>query len=386
MTLNLKHSRLLKLLALLALPLLVGGAFYKWNVARQQAYVPLLSVIVPPAYPPGGQGIDAIAFSPNSRTLAGSDRWNRLRLFDARTGKVSRSFKRLHEPEYLAWSWNGKLVAGAGHYGMWVVNTVKGAVTRRIAAKHDAGLLPYYQGQHIKCYLSSGATLGAMAQWQDSISVWDLVKGKPVFRLRTGPRPDGLKTEVQGLAFSQDGKIMAVARLLLKTQGETTPRWNDPMLWRNAGLEITVHDTRNGQILRVIPWNEAEVWRNRGDLGLCFSPRGRMLAASDNRVVKLWNADTGQLVRTLKISSGSPGLMVTVQKLAFSADATLLSRIAPQGETDVWNVTNGQHLHTFYSGDATHDVKFSPDGKLLASSGGSKQGFIKLWDIRFLRH
>jgi WD40 repeat protein len=159
----------------------------------------------------------------------------------------------------------------------------------------------------------------------------------------------------------------------------------------------------------------------RGGLGICgvgFSLDGKLLATGgDDRVIHLWDVETGAEVRRLE---SAPGFIRTV---AFSPDGTQLAsagdgdevllwdvatgeelrrigqhrnglRLAafsPDGKTLVssdfdthiglWDVATGKQLHFWQAHTRVpYSVAFSPDGKMLAS-GGDVEGSIRLWDV-----
>jgi hypothetical protein len=101
---------------------------------------------------------------------------------------------------------------------------------------------------------------------------------------------------------------------------------------------------------------------------VAFSPDGgRIASGSYDNTVKVWNAETGALIRTLGHTS-------VVSSVAFSPDG---SRIAAGDDTvKVWDVETGILIRTLSSPVAT--VAFGPDGGRIAS--GSWDGAVKVWD------
>lgn len=113
---------------------------------------------------------------------------------------------------------------------------------------------------------------------------------------------------------------------------------------------------------------------------LTFSPDGKVLASGSYQEVKLWDAKTGELKRTL------PGFTERVVALAFSPDSKLLAcgggAPTQDGELKLIDVASGkvvQDIKTNGHSDTVFGVAFSPDGKLLVSGGADK--FVKTFDV-----
>ncbi len=329
------------------------------------------------------QHVDAIAWSPDGKSLAGVDVWNRWHIFDASTGKLKREWKG-GLADSLVWSRDAKTLAGSYSNTIEIRNAITGASLRRIKAVPDQNVLELYRSQHIDCFVSPDANLGAALQWQDSLSVWNLRTGKQTLRLKPSPRPDKLHTEACGLAFSPDASQVAIARGLLDDEGIKPKKWSDVGAWRRRGFEVTVYDVRTKRGLRTFRWQSLVVDR-RASIGLLFSPDGNTLAASDGSSVQLWDVKNNAAARSISISNAAR--TVGQQHLAFSPDSKLIARAGLTGEVEVWSVRSGQLLHTFHVRSSVSDVEFSPDGKRLATSGGTNRqgGFIKIWDASFLK-
>src|SRR5262245_32253440 len=131
---------------------------------------------------------------------------------------------------------------------------------------------------------------------------------------------------------------------------------------------IRVWEIISGQQLMALPGHSAVVW------SVAVSPDGRMLASgSADRTVKIWNALTGQEVGTLKGHKGE------VAFVAFSPDGT---KLATASEADnsvrLWDIAAGRELTALAHADGVSCVAFSPDGRTLATGGFD--GVARLWD------
>jgi len=111
------------------------------------------------------------------------------------------------------------------------------------------------------------------------------------------------------------------------------------------------------------------------------SLRHRVVSGSDDEVVRVWNAVTGDLEHELKgdLEHGLKGHESWISSVAFSSDGTRVASASDDKTVRLWNAITGAFLYTFKGHDDTvRSVAFSPDGKRIASASDDRT--VHIWD------
>jgi len=113
-------------------------------------------------------------------------------------------------------------------------------------------------------------------------------------------------------------------------------------------------------------------------LNLAFHPTGRRLASSSSdRSIRLWDVPSGRPIQVLW------GHEEPVERILFHPHLPLLFSAAADGVVCVWQAESGDLLHKVQAHSAwISDLAVSGDGSLLVSAGGDAR--IALWEIRGL--
>jgi WD40 repeat protein len=100
----------------------------------------------------------------------------------------------------------------------------------------------------------------------------------------------------------------------------------------------------------------------------------RIATVANDRVTRIWDARTGQLVQP--IPHGSRGRF----RAAFSPDGSLIATAGDDGIAQVWQTETGTHVAQFVHEPAVRSVMFTRDGSCLATVG--EDGTVRIWSVR----
>jgi len=136
-----------------------------------------------------------------------------------------------------------------------------------------------------------------------------------------------------------------------------------------GGTAARIYDITNGSIIQVLGDHTQRV------LTADFSPDGGTVATGDDGgVVKLWQAGSGNEIRTITTGEGS------VYSISFNPKGRTFATGCNTGALILWDMSNGNKVKTFSGHDrAVSAVAFSQDGKYLVSA--SVDNTVRIWDV-----
>lgn len=133
---------------------------------------------------------------------------------------------------------------------------------------------------------------------------------------------------------------------------------------------VRVWDACTGACLKVLRGHTDSV------TSASFSPDGNhILTASHDESIRIWNGRSGELVNTLVSGIGQ------VFSAMYSCDGSSILTVNGYQSINVWDSENGNHKFELkFKSDYPEGVIFSPDGKYILTFGGYVP--VTLWDAK----
>jgi WD40 repeat protein len=225
-------------------------------------------------------------------------------------------------------------------------------------------------------YAPDGKTIASISR-DGAIRIWDADSGKPVKEMRTTKHGD-----TRNLAFSPDSSKLITSdaksagmwdiragKLLFETKEHAenvsglvfSP---DGHSFASAGGNIVIWDTKTGEERFTFD----PPGKNRdGHQGLAFSPDGKLLAASREQDVHVWDIATGAS-RLAIPEAYERDVIFTI----FQNNSTLIT--GEWGHIRIWDITTGKQIREFdpKGTDYGASIVLSPNSKFLARAASNK--------------
>ncbi len=316
----------------------------------------------------GDNGGYSVAFSPDGKTLAALGQ--NVTLFDVATGKEKASFKGLAA---LAFSPDGKLLAAMTEKETVTVRDIatgKEKATFKVGEGAVFSLRFSPDGKFLACGTGTSASNGRPSGGE--VRLWDVATGResPVLK-----EPIKLHIPLRSLSYlKSEGvpkrvlvKLAALNGKEFKSEEEfekEVPKLLDNILDKEQRKQF-------GDLVRheMAPVQEGQLsWV----MSVAFSPDGKSLAVGDvYGNVHLWDVPGNKRTATLQRFNprGRDEDINGVYSVAFSPDGSTLAAGTLRG-IKLWDVKSGEAAAGFNRPLGTvWSVAFSPDGKTIASAG-----------------
>ena len=362
--------------------------------------------------------ISSVAFSPDGTRISSASYDGTIRIWDIVTGRANLVIQGDSGPVLsISTSPDGRQIAAVDSYpGVRLWDTTTGHVTSVLGSSSSAA--------H-RCYTCvafgpDGRRLAA-AGTDQVLRIWDSADGRELLVLKGRPWD-----EVSSLAFSPDGTKLAAARgddvrVWDAIHGQEPPRIRcraGPVhntLFSPDGSRLAT--TGQDELVRIWDVSSGEAKLSlrgpvsvsgRPVLSIAYSPDGKWLAGSGDDGVMVWNAISGQRLVHYKGHSDD------VSAVAFFPDGKRIISASLDSTIKIWDASTGREEKTlqatptknFVDGNPVKPVRKSRDGngqiqrwgrpldegkppatKMAVSPDGQwigclvEQGIVHIWDV-----
>jgi len=283
-----------------------------------------------------GGPVRAVAFSPDGKVVASGSDDQTLSLWEVSTGREIFRFHTWREVGALAFSPDGRRLAGAGAQDgpvyVWELPSGKRLFRLQGPPRQGSNLA----GEHALAFSPDGTILASTGK-KPSLQLWSVATGEPLHSLTL---PEG----ATWIGFSPSGRTLVAGG-------------------RDGGVEFW--DVTAGTLTSSHKFLE-RLW------AFALSPDGRRLAATYRGDLRWWDVATGRELVKLAATD--------IRALAFSPTGRRLAGARGSGSILVWNVETGKRLSDLDGHPGVvRSLAFSPDGETLASGG--EDGTVRLWGV-----
>jgi WD40 repeat protein/murein L,D-transpeptidase YafK len=276
--------------------------------------------------------VNAVALSPNGQQAASGGADNFLRLWDAETGLLLRTFDaETNSINAVAFSPDGRqILTGTNEKRLQLWDIATGRAVKTMDG---------HTGEVTSVAFSPDGRQVLSGSNDKTVKLWDL---ETSLLLKTF---EGHTAEVSSVAFSTDG-----GRALSGSKDKTLRLW----------------DAGTGELLKTFEGHTDEVT----SVALLD---GAALSGSKDKTVKLWDASAGQLLKTFEGHSGE------VLSVGLSSDGSRIVSASKDKTLKLWDVKAGALIKTLEGhSDSVTSAVFSRGGRQVLS--GSSDKTLKIWD------
>jgi serine/threonine protein kinase len=280
--------------------------------------------------------IYALAWSPDSTSIASGGRDKVIHVWEAGSGKTVAEYKgHSKRVSCIAWAASGGLIASAGKDNtvhIWQASSpTNSAVNIYRGHTNSVNAIAWSPNNQMIASGSSGK----------NIHIWHALTGKQMRVLR------GHGDEVNAVAWSPDGALVVSG---------------------SSDKSVRVWQAATGQLVLTYRGHKKAV------TALLWSADGRYIAsASEDTTVQIWEAAMGTVVRTYNDHAHAILAIATLP-----GDSRIAS--ASYKTVHVWNATTGNTMFKFEQhSDWVRASAWAPNGKTIASAGDDKT--VQVWSI-----
>ena len=287
-----------------------------------------------------------------SRIASGS-KDHTVRVWDAETGVCVHTLRHTGEVNSVSFSPDGKRIAsGSYDHTVRVWDTETGVCLKTLVHRNAVFSVSF----------SPDGALIASGAFDKTVRLWDVGREAIICTAKAGTRG------VKSVSYSPDG-----ARIVSGHLDGVVRVWSRASGARELKCVHTLDENPPPNPKGKKDLRRIQVW------SVSFSPDGkRIVSGAQTGKVRVWNADSGVLMKTLLCKT--EGVLRDVNSVSFSPDGAHIVSGSNDGIVRVWDAETWACLHTLNGHtEAVMSVSFTPDGKRIVS--GSRDKTVRVWDV-----
>jgi WD40 repeat protein/energy-coupling factor transporter ATP-binding protein EcfA2 len=340
--------------------------------------------------------VRSAVYSPNGLQIVtasggwgGASKDNTARIWDAQTGLVIRIL-RGHEDILISATYSSdgtRIVTSSRDKNVYVWDAQTGQTIFTISGKHKNTVNSAY-------YNLNGTRI--ITASLDTAYVWDAQTGQIIFILRghknlvksASYSPNGMWI----VTASEDSTVRiwdALTGQAIRTlRGHKNLIWsaayspdNSQIVTASEDSTVRIWDALTGQVIHTLE-------HDREVLSAAYSPNGmRIITASWDKTARVWDVQTGQLILTLdhrhwvNAETFSLEHLDMVNSATFSPDSRQIVTASDNETARVWDAQTGRIIFTLKEHkDWVWSAAYSPDGMRIVTASGDKTA--RVWDVQ----
>jgi WD40 repeat protein len=340
-------------------------------------------------------GATRYVFSPDGRLLAtAAFRSTTIKLWDTSNGRELRDLSAGGQSSaafspVIAFSRDSRLIAGGtGSNSVKIWDVVSGREVQTLEGQQTS------LASAFGIFFIEFTADGRIVTISDVVRVWDVASGRELHSFNIDPTSAGIVSSGTGFAVSPDGRqlvgFFSGSNAELKFLDTTSGRELRSVSLKDVDIAELAFAANGTLLVSGIVDNRLKLWEvttkaNEKDLGptlkeysqIRISRDGRLLALSENYLVKLFDIATGRELVQLKVPNTGAFTSQGDVFIAFTHDGNKLATGGLDTPTTLWDTSSGKQLLRLNGRtNMAYSVRFSGDGQQLTSGGRTR------WDLR----
>ena len=290
--------------------------------------------------------VHTVCFSPDSKQLVSGSADSTLRVWDVESGCLQKTFERSGDRiRSVAISPDGLIVSSGDdcQIRLWDINTLRHI--KNVPTGQSRIWSVAFQQQDKKLLLSAGGDKQTLMLWQVNTNKVEQITQANLRAIRTYR---GYTNGIRAVAFLRDDRIVG----------------------GGDGGDLSAWDI-GGDRKATLPFHDGRIWAMAVD-----RTNKRIASASDDYLIRLWNAETGECLTTLA------GHNNWVRAVDFSRHGRFLASGGDDCNIRIWNTASGYCRRVLrHSNHWVRSVQFDPTNSRYLISAGDEQ-VVRHWDIK----